>query len=62
MSIKMIESDDAMEQLGLSANMTNAPQLLKLLKIAKLMKMLKLLRVMKLKKLMTKFDEFIVTD
>ena len=25
MSIKMIESDDALEQLGLSANMTNAP-------------------------------------
>lgn len=61
-SLRMIESDSALEELGLSANMTNAPQLLKLLKIAKLMKMLKLLRVMKLKKIMNKFDEYIVTD
>lgn len=50
-NIKMIESDEAMEQMGLSANMANAPSLLRMLKIAKLLKMLKLLRVMKLKKI-----------
>ena len=61
-SIKMIESDDGLEKLGLSSNMANAPSLLRLLKIAKLMKMMKLLRLMKLKKLMAKFDEYIVSD
>lgn len=62
LTLRMIESDDAMDKLGLDSNLANAPQLLRLLKIAKLMKMLKLLRVMKLKKLMGKFDEYIVSD
>ena len=67
MSIKSIESDDASEMVNengkkIDSTMASAPQLLRLLKIAKMLKMLKLLRVMKMKKIISKFDEYIVTD
>ena len=49
-------------EVSLQGALVNTPQFLRMLKIAKLLKMLKLLRVVKIKRILSKFDDYIVTD